>query len=212
MIKYSKRGLAENGKIPSLFNHLDRVIFSTFYLLIITLYLITYIIPRYSQFSEVLLQTFSLDGAQLMDYSFFKYQRIFIYFTSVFLLLILFMILAIIYSKIRSNQKQLRRYNVYTLSSTLFWGLLHFAIFLLFIAALIQKQYLALNVLRFVMILTSHFLKPFITLFDVRNNLPELFIDNLMTMNQQDFYVNHINFLPRREPLMPLVPFRPNAR
>lgn len=213
MIKYSIRGLTENGKIPPLFNYLYVLVILTFYLLFLILFLSVYIIPRYSQFAETVLVQFSMEEAK-NNVSFLKYQGTNLAFLCTFLLLIMFMIVAILYKlKNSSVNKKYKRHNVFTLNLTVFWGFLHFAIVLIFFAALRNNWYLVLNILRFFLILTSHFLKPIFTIVEVRQNLPELFVDNSMLISYpKDFFVSHMNISPRRETLMPLIPFKQNAR
>ena len=210
LIKYSMRGLAENGKIPPLFNYLYALVISTFYLLFLILFLSVYIIPRYSQFAEIILNQFSMEEPE-NNVFFSKTQRINLAFLLTFLLLIMLMIIAILYNlKNLSENKKFKRHNVFTLYLTVFWGFLHFALVLMFFAALKNNWYLVLNIFRFFLILTSHFLKPIFTFVEVRQNLPELFVDN--RSYPKNFLVSHMNIRPRREPLMPLIPFKQNAR
>ena len=212
LIKYSMRGLAENGKIPPLFNYLYALVISTFYLLFLILFL-SVIIPRYSQFAVIVLNQFSMEEAEI-NVPFSKTQRINLAFLLTFLLLIMFMIISILYNlKGLSVNQKFQRHNVFTLYLTVFWGFLHFVIVLIFFAALKNNWYLVLNICRIFMILTSHILKPIFTIVEVRQNLPELFVDNSKLISYpRNFFVSHMNFSPRREPLMPLIPFKQNAR
>ena len=141
MIKYSKRGIAVNGKIPPLFNQLYALITVTFYILFLSLYLFIFILPRYNQFSKTLLQQFRMEEDKK---SFFKkYQGAQISFSLTFLTLLIFMILAIIYTIRKSNiKKQNQRHNVYTFFITVFWGLIHISIILAFLLAMMKKMYL----------------------------------------------------------------------
>ena len=177
------------------------------------MYMFAYIIPRNNQFSKTLLQQFRMENDK-MCYSFIKYQGTHISFLLTFLTLLIFMILAIIYTLRKSKiKKQVRRHNVYTFFLTVFWGLLHISLILTFLVAMLMKKYLVLNVLRFAMILISHFLKPIITIIEVKRNFPELFMDNIISSAKpRDFYFNQTNLSPRREPLMPFIPFQQNAR
>ena len=213
LIKYSMRGIAVNGKIPPLFNQLYALISVTFYVLFLSLYLLVYLLPRYDQFSKTLLQQFRMEEDK-KSFSFLKYQETHISFSLTFLTLLIFMILAIIYTLRKSKIKeQNQRYNVYTFFLTVFWGLIHISIILTFLLAMMKKMYLVLNFLRFVMILISHFLKPIITIIEVERNFPEFFMDNMtLPTRPRDFYFNQTNLSPRQEPLMPLIPFKQNAR
>ena len=213
LIKYSMRGLAENGKIPPLFNYLYALVISTFYLLFLILFLSVYIIPRYSQFAVIVLNQFSMEEAE-NNLPFSKTQRINLAFLLTFLLLIIILIIAILYNlKGLSVNQKFKRHNVFTLYLTVFWGFLHFVIVLIFFAALKNNWYLVLNIFRIFLIITSHFLKPIFTIVEVRQNLPELFVDNSMSISYpKNFFVSHMNISPRREPFMPLIPFKQNAR
>ena len=206
------RGLCENGKVAPLFNHLYGLVILTFYWLFLSLYLFVYIIPRYSQFTKIVLDQFSMEEAENST-SFLKFQVTNLAFFLIFLLLMIFMILAIIYSLKKLSKVKLKRHNLNTFYSTVFWGILHFVFVVIFFAALNKNSYLVLNVFRFILILTSHFLKPILTIIEARKKLPELFIDNrILTIYPTKFFVSSTNIIPRTEPLMPLIPFQQNAR
>ena len=177
------------------------------------MYLFAYIIPSYNQFSKTLVQQFRMEIDKVC-FSFIKYQGTYIAFSLTFLTLLIFMILAIIYTLRKSKiKKQGQRKNVYTFFLTVFWGVLHISLILTFLLAMMMKKYLVLNVLRFVMIFISHFLKPVITIIEVKRNFPELFMDNIIsTVKPRNFFFNQTNLSPRREPLMPFIPFQQNAR
>lgn len=143
-----------------------------------------------------------------------RYQETNIAFFLTFLLLLILMIFAICHTLKRAKiEKQSQRHNIYTFFSTVFWGILHSTIIILFFLAMRKKKYLILNVLRFVMIFISHFLKPIITIIEVKRNFPDLFWDNnISNFQPRDFYFNQTNLSPRPELLMPLIPFQQNAR
>ena len=61
LIKYSKRGIAVNGKIPPLFNHLYTLICLTFYMLFFSIFLFDYRMPSYKIFSKTLLNQFRME-------------------------------------------------------------------------------------------------------------------------------------------------------
>ena len=143
-----------------------------------------------------------------------RYQETNIAFFLTFLLLLILMIFAISHTLKRTRiEKQSQRQNVYTFFSTVFWGILHSTIIILFFLAMRKKKYLILNVLRFVLIFMSHFFKPIITIIEIKRNFPHLFLDNnISKFKPRDFYFNQTNLSPRPEPLMPLIPFQQNAR
>ena len=143
-----------------------------------------------------------------------RYQETHIAFSLTFLLLLILMIFAITHTLKRARiVKQSQRHNVYTFFSTVFWGFLYTTIIISFFLAMRKKKYLILNVLRFVFIFISHLLKPIITIIEVKRNFPDLFMDNsISNFKPRDFYFKQTNFCPRREPLMPLIPFQQSAR
>ena len=82
-----------------------------------------------------------------------RYQETNIAFFLTFLLLLILMIFAISHTLKRTRiEKQSQRQNVYTFFSTVFWGILHSTIIILFFLAMRKKKYLIFNVLRFVLI------------------------------------------------------------
>ena len=108
-----------------------------------------------------------------------------------------------------NQQINYSRQNVFTLTSTLFWGLLHFVLFLSFWYSIIVEQIHVFIVIRF-SIIFSHFIKSLVTIIENRKNLPELFSDTETNNRSSNFPLGDIH--PRQETVMPFVPFRQNAR
>ena len=156
---------------------------------------------------ETAMQTFKGKIEETLD------NRIVSYFSSlmcVFWILILTMSLGIFHSKRKSKRHYQFRQNVFTLNSTLFWGLLHFGLFIsLYLTLKTMEKSHVLSFLRFLMAF-SHIIKSIVTIFENQKNLPELFSD--MKTNEQSSYFNFTNFSPRHQSLMPFIPFRQNAR
>ena len=128
----------------------------------------------------------------------------------IFLIIILIMSLAILHLKRRSNQQINQcRQNVFTLNSTLFWGILHFLLLLTFWFTLNMEQIHVFTVFRF-LIIFSHFIKSVVTIFENQKNFPELFSDTETNNRSSNFPLANVH--PRQETVMPFVQFRQNAR
>ena len=202
MIKYS-RGLLKNGKLPLLF-YLQ-------YLLINFVFYSQWLLMLYSQFyrfEEQMLETFQLerDPKKVFEISIFRYFS-----TSmcIFLIVIMIMSFGVFYLKRRSKRHCHYRQNVFTFKSTLFWGLLHFVIFISLYVTFTSGKVQIFSVIRILMIF-SHFIKSIVTIFENQENLPELFSD--MEIKNRPSYFNPTNIYPRQETLMPFIPLRQNAR
>ena len=204
LIKYSNRGLVKNGKISVLFKNLYAVISVTFY--VQPFFVILSIIYNCDDFKINVMKTFRVEQSTDIYFSAARYYTTL---TFIFLVLLIIMSLAIFFMKKKSSTK-LRRQNIYTFKSTLFWGILHFGILILYHSARNQNDFIFCSVLRFVFIFLTHFFRFVILIIDVRKNLPELFSDSYV------YYKDTCNILtvpcPRREPLMPFFPFQQNAR
>ena len=202
MIKYS-RGLLKNGKLPLLF-YLQ-------YLLINFVFYSQWLLMLYSQFyrfEEQMLETFQLerDPKKVFEISIFRYFS-----TSmcIFLIVIMIMSFGVFYLKRRSKRHCHYRQNVFTFKSTLFWGLLHFVIFISLYVTFTSGKVQIFSVIRILMIF-SHFIKSIVTIFENQTNLPELFT-NLKTNNRSSSS-NVTTFYPRQENFLPNLPFKQNAR
>ena len=203
LIKYSNRGLVKDGKISNLLKNLYALICVTFY--VQPLLVISFIVSK-CDFKIIVIKTFKVEQSKGIQFSAARY---YVTLTFIFLFLLMIMSLAICYMK-RKSRSKLHRQNIYTLNLTLFWGFLHFGILILYHSAQIQSDFIFCSVLRFVLIFFTQFIKYVILIIDLRKNLPELFSDS----NIQ--YGNNCIILtvtcPRREPLMPFIPFQQNAR
>ena len=136
---------------------------------------------------------------------------VFVTSTFIFLILIVILCLGILYSKRSSKEHCLRRQNVFTLNSTLFWGLIHCGLFISLSSTLYVENILIHSVLRFLIIFFD-FIKSVLTIFENQKNFPELFSD----MEMRNLSPNFISLAdidrPRQEILMPSLPFQQNAR
>ena len=131
---------------------------------------------------------------------------------SVFFIVNLIMSLATFYSKTRStNQQNHVRYNVFTLNWTLFWGLIHFMLFIPFWVSLNMEQIQVFSVIRFFLIL-SQLIKSLVALFENKKHLPELFSDMETNIRPSSFNMTPFHPTPRQETFMPIIPFRQDAR
>ena len=205
MIKYSLRGLVVNGKLPVLFFLQYLLISIAFY----SPFLLMDFFKKESHNLQNMLETFKGGFREVAS----DVHNFGLYLTTlmcIFLMIILIMSLAILYLKRRSNQQINQcRQNVFTLNSTLFWGLLHFVLVFSFWFTIIMEQIHVFTVIR-LLIIFSHFIKSFVTMFENRKNFPELFSDTETNNRSSSFPLADI--LPRQETVMPFVPFRQNAR
>ena len=204
MIKYSLRGLVVNGKLPVLFFLQYLLISIAFY----SSFLLMDFFKKESQNLENMLEPFKGEfkevASDVQDFGHYLVTLM-----CIFLIIILIMSLAIFYSKRRTNQPNLCRQNVFTLNSTLFWGLIHFVLFLSFWFSLIMEQIHVFTVIRF-LIIFSHLIKSVVTIFENQKNFPELFSDPETNNRSSNFPLADIH--PRQETVMPFVQFRQNAR
>ena len=161
MIKYSLRGLAVNGKLPVLFYLQYLLISVAFY----SPFLLMDFFKKESHNLQNVLETFKGRfrevASDVQDFGHYLVTLM-----CIFLIIILIMSLAIVqYSKRRTNQQNLCRQNVFTLNSTLFWGLIHFVLLLSFWFSLIMEQIHVFTVIRF-LIIFSHLIKSVVTIFE----------------------------------------------
>ena len=192
-----------NGKISVQFKNLYTVMCVTFY---IQPLLVILSIVFNDDFKINVIKTFRVEKSTGI---YFSAARYYVTLTFIFLILLIIMSLAIFYLK-KSSSTKLHRQNIYTFKTTLFWGILHFGILILYNLAQNQNDFIFCSVLRFVLIFLNQFIKFVIILIDLRTNLPEFFSDS--NVYYQDTF-NNLNVLcPRREPLMPFFPFQQNAR
>ena len=212
MIKYAHRGLAKSGVLPSLFYLLYLLTSGVFYSL--WLLLAAFSLFTSDNLEKTVLKTFKGDNDLVKDISVYRYWQYFVASMCIFLILILIMSLGIFYSKRKSKKNCHFCQNVFTFESTLFWGLIHFGLFLSFLVSfhltlLGEIDIIQISVLRFFMIF-SHFIKSVFTIFENQENFPELFSDMEISCRSCNF--NFTNISPRCENLMPFIPFRQNAR
>ena len=211
MIKYAHRGLVKDGKLPSLFYLLYLLICIVFYSLWLLLAAFSFLFSHSDSLEENVLKTFKGESEIVKDFSVVRYWRYFATSMCIFLILLLIMSLGIFYSKRKSKKHRHFRQNVFTFESTLFWGLMHFGLFISLHLTLVLGEVLIIqiSVLRFFMI-SSHFIKSFVTIFENQKYFPELFSD--METSRRSCNFNFTNIYPRQEALMPFIPFRQNAR
>ena len=213
MIKYAHRGLAKSGVLPSLFYLLYLLTSGVFYSLWLLLAAFS-LFTNSDNLEETVLKTFKGDNNFMKDNSVYRYWQYFVSSMCIFLILILIMSLGIFYSKRKSKRNRHFRQNVFTFESTLFWGLIHFGLFLSFVvsfhlARLGEIDFIQMSVLRFLMIF-SHFIKSVVTIFENQENFPELFSDKEISYRSCNFNITTIS--PRHQNLMPFIPFHQNAR
>ena len=212
MIKYAHRGLVKNGKLPSLFYQLYLLINVVFYSLWLLLAFFSFLYSHSNSLEKSVLKTFKGNGNIRKETSVHRYWQYFAASLFIFLIILLIMSLGIFYSKryLRKNHCYFRQ-NVFTLNSTMFWGLIHIGLFISSYITVLQinLNIVHLSVLRFFMIF-SHFIKSFVTIFENQKYLPELFSD--MDRSSRSFYFGLTIICPRPETLTPFIPFRQNAR
>ena len=211
MIKYAHRGLVKNGKLPSLFHILYLLICFVFYSLWLLLAAFSFLFSHSDSLDENVLKTFKGESDEVTEIPFVRYWQYFATSMCIFLMLFLIMSLGIFYLKRKSKKHRHCRQNVFTFNSTLFWGLIHFGLVISLHLTLIlgEIHIIQISVLRFFMIF-SHFIKSVVTIFDNQQYFPELFSD--METSSRSFNFNLTNIYPRKENLMPFIPFRQNAR
>ena len=212
MIKYAHRGLAKSGVLASLFYLLYLLTSGVFYSL--WLLLAAFSLFTSDNLEETVLKTFKGDNDLVKDISVYRYWQYFVSSMCIFLTLILIMSIGIFYSKRKSKKSCHFRQNVFTFESTLFWGLIHFGLFLSFLVSfyltrLGEIDFIQMSVLRFLMIF-SHFIKSVVTIFENQENFPELFSDKEISYRSCNFNITTIS--PRHQNLMPFIPFHQNAR
>ena len=211
MIKHSHRGLIENGKLPSIYYSLYILISVVFYSqwLLIVCFRITYSQSYKDEIDEAVLKTFGKGPIVKIPDIRFTYYHYFVISMCIFLMLLLIMSLGIFYTKSKLKKPTHYRQNVFTLNLTLFWGLLHFGLFISNYLTLVLKEPFILSVLRFFMIIFP-FMKSIVTIFETQKSFPELFSD--MCTDKRSFSFNLTNVYPRQQNLMPFIPFQKNAR
>ena len=211
MIKYAHRGLVKSGELPSLFYLLYLLISVVFYSQWLLLAVFSFLFSPSKILEENVLKTFKGDDDLVKDISVYSYWRYFASSMCIFLILFFIMSLGIFYLKRKSKKNCHFRQNVFTFESTLFWGLIHFGLFLSFHLTITSGEIdsIQISVLRFFMIF-SHFIKSVVTIFENQKCFPELFSDTEISCLSCNF--NFTNISPRHETLMPFIPFQQNAR
>ena len=207
MIRYSHHGMVVNGKLPPIFYLLYLLMGVVFFSLFLVFLLIG-LVKDESQIYENMLETFK-GVYKGLDSDVQSSAQYLLSLMCIFLILILIMCLGIFYSLRRTNNRNNRRQNVFTLNSTLFWGFLHVVLFASLILTLMKEQIHIFIVIRFIFI-SSDFIKTVVTIIENQHNLPELFSDVDTNNRPSNFPLANIH--PRQENNMPFIPFRQDAR
>ena len=209
MIKYAHRGLVKNGTLPFQFY--------LFYLLVSVVFYCQWLLTAFSRFfgndfdshkAKKLMKIFS--GGEWDKTVEIPKVRYFATLMFIFAILLLIMSLGIFYTKRKSENHYYYRHNVFNFNLTLFWGLLHCGLFISLFLTLNMGEIIIHSLLSYCMI-CSHIIKSIVTIFENQKNFPELF-SNMKIRNLPFNIINPTKMEPRKEILMPSIPFKQNAR
>ena len=206
MIKYASRGLIQEGHMPSIL--LD-ILYATISISFMSVFLLSSLIHAFQ------LKDKSEDVIEIGTRALLRFG-----FSSVFLVIILLMFMNIQHKKRKGKLKvpKIQR-NILTLSQNCISYFIYVLTswFILFLRINKENQFFSVfrtlqiaSIIFIVQLLVFYFLVPLFVIVNLKNAMPQLF--NEFNDKVTHFYITPPIFVPRQQELLPLKPFKKDAR